>query len=72
MVSKGDCMLDKKHLDNYIKALRECIVKRRGSLVLDKSKIDNLQFSIALTKISQAIENKEITAKVFLERLRRK
>lgn len=58
-------------LDLSIESLKKCYTgkDKDGKCVLDKSKIDELAFLFASDRISQAIENKEITEEEFIEKL---
>lgn len=49
-------MVNSSQLDNCIGFLGKCVVKKEPQVVLDRNKIDSLQFSIAMTTVLQAIE----------------
>ena len=63
--------MDKKQLNNCIDNLKKCVVKKKPKVILDQSKINGLEFSVAITKVSQAIKQGVITEYMFIKKLRR-
>ncbi len=56
-------------LDNCIKSLKKCYV---APDILDKSKIDELEFLISISIIDREIETNNITQKMVLKQLMEK
>lgn len=62
------------NLEKSMLKLRKCYVGRENKthklfakVILDKSKIDELEWIFAITRVTQAIQNKEITEQHFIE-----
>jgi len=61
-------------LDISMERLKKCYIGKDddGKHVLDKSKVDELSFLFALTRVKLAIENGEMTEDGFIEELTKK